>query len=272
MYALDFEFDGKNLSDYGFIVCNFSFKDGAQVADTGSEITFTKVPKGYGAKFGLTSATYSECLSCQFDICKDPELYDQDMQEIDQLEFREISRWLNRRGFHRFHAISWDEPEFPQPYYNVSFNLTKITIGEKLFGISLILETDSPFGYSPEKWQVFNFTDTKKNARFFDTSDEIGYTYPNLIIRCDADGDLTVENDVTGCSMQIKNCSSGEIITIYGESLIIESSVGTHNLSRDFNFDFFRFGNSFSNRANIISVSIPCQIRMGYSAIIRDVF
>ena len=44
MYALDFEYDKQNLSDFGFIICNFDDDQGATYTDIGSNITFITTP------------------------------------------------------------------------------------------------------------------------------------------------------------------------------------------------------------------------------------
>ena len=42
MKALDFEYDGQLLSDYGFIICNFDYGSGATEVSSGATITFSK--------------------------------------------------------------------------------------------------------------------------------------------------------------------------------------------------------------------------------------
>ena len=74
MYAIDFEYDGQYLSDYGFIVCNFDATSGINIADAGSKITFNKVSRNNGKSYSLTSAKYGECIQCTFDICKNQSL------------------------------------------------------------------------------------------------------------------------------------------------------------------------------------------------------
>ena len=70
--------------------------------------------------------------------------------------------------------------------------------------------------------------------------------------------------------MVIKNCTSGEVITLSGETMIITSSDEDHDIANDFNYDFFSFGNSFENRSNIITSSAACKFEIGYEAIVKD--
>lgn len=70
--------------------------------------------------------------------------------------------------------------------------------------------------------------------------------------------------------MVIKNVSVGEVITIDGPTHIITSSLDSHKLYDDFNFEFFRIGNTINNRNNRISASLPCKLEFTYSPIIKD--
>ena len=89
MRTLDFWYDGQCLSDYNFVVCDFSDSSGISEVSAGSTITFVKVARNSGAKYSLTNTKYSECLSTTFDICKNPDVFlDEDM-ELTADEFRD---------------------------------------------------------------------------------------------------------------------------------------------------------------------------------------
>ena len=273
MYAIDFEYDGQYLSDYGFIICHFDASTGANFADAGSKITFNKVSRINGKSYSLTSTKYAECIQTTFDICKNPDLYDYENREISNDEYRDIMRWLNRREFLKFQVINDEDNNFERDtcYYNASFNIDKIKINEKLYGMRLTMETDKPFGYGQEFREEWTITNASESKLLIDVSDEIGYTYPNMKIICHSDGDLSIINKATDCTMVIKNCSKGEIITIEGDELIIYTSNKSHDICNDFNYEFFRIGNTYKNRDNIITVSIPCQVIISYAPIIKDI-
>ena len=272
MYALDFEYDNLYLSSFGFIVCNFNFSDGADEVTTGSTITFNKVPRNSGKINSLSGTQYDECITSTFDICKNPDIYDLDKREISNEEYREIVRWLNRREFLRFCVLSDSESEQEVCYFQASFNVTQIKIGERVFGIRLVMETDKPFGYGSEKTIIWNFSTGNSLKTLTDMSDEIGYIYPNISIKCKQSGDLTIHNDFMDCNTHIKNCQNGEIITLYGDSQIITSSLSSHDVCNDFNYDFFKIGNTYASRINRITASLPCEITIKYSPVIKDIF
>lgn len=60
MKAYDFEYDGKNLSDYGMVICNFGDK-GLDTISNGSQITFNTVPTLSGSKHNLLNTQYDDC-------------------------------------------------------------------------------------------------------------------------------------------------------------------------------------------------------------------
>ena len=270
MYATDFEYDGQYLSDYGFIICHFDYSSGANVATAGSKITFEKVSRNKGKQHSLTNTRYDECVTATFDICKNPELYETEEMMIENDEYRDLMRWLNRREFLKFQALDEDDKLRDTCYFNVSFNVEKIKIAEKMFGLRLTLESDKPFGYGQELTTSWTFSNVSASKILSDMSDEIGYIYPNMKITCKADGDLSIYNELENCTTVIKNCSVGEIITINGSEQIISSSDSEHDICNDFNWEFPKIGNTINNRSNKISVSKPCSIIITYSPIIKD--
>ncbi len=53
MRTLDFWYDEQCLSDYNFVVCDFSAGSGISEVSAGSTITFVKVSRNGGAKHSL---------------------------------------------------------------------------------------------------------------------------------------------------------------------------------------------------------------------------
>lgn len=272
MYAYDFEYDGKLLSDFGFIMCHFDSGSGSSTADAGSEISFTTAPAHSGKRFYKVGTEYKKCLSTTFQIMKNPETNKSGDEIITADEFRGLSRWLNRREYLWFHAFDWCDPEVFRPWVRASFHLTRIDVGNETVGVELEMETDSPFGYGDEITSEIEFTSQNLEKTFYDRNDEIGDCYPELTITCGQSGTLTLEDDVTGCACTIENCVSGEVITLSGETMIISTSNAVHanTLANDFNFDFFRFGNTLDNRENVFTASMPCTVVLKYRPIQKD--
>ncbi len=272
IYAIDFEYDGSNLSDFWFIVCTFNSDGGASTIDAGSAINMETVQMSRGAHFELTSAKYDKALETTFQICKNPDMFSPDEREITRSEFRKISMWLNRRKFLPFRIKDPDDLQSDICYFNASFNLSKIQIAGKTYGIELKMMTDSPHGHGEEVTAHMSFESQNDRAEFSCYGDEYGFIYPNMSITCAGDGDIHFSCDLGRCDFKVKGCSNGEVITVDGTRRIITSSSSTHDIANDFNYEFFRAGITKERRDNVvISKGIPCSVLISYEPTIKDV-
>lgn len=272
MYAKDFEYDGQSLSDFNCIVCDFDGSSGTVFASAGSSITFNKATRNYGRNNFLAGIQYDECITATFDICKDPDVTFYDDMYFTSDECRDIMRWLNRDNFYKFRVL-YDDDDIDTFYYNASFNVEKIKIGERVCGLRLTMETDMPFAYGAE--QKFTYTVTRtttlKDYLVKDISDNIGDIYTTVHIVCAAAGDLTITNKTMGISTIILGCQKGEEITINGNILMLKTSSNKDIWSR-FNYVFPQLTNSLKNRVNTFNVSLPCTITFSYEPIIKETF
>ena len=271
MKYYDFEYDGINLSDYGFIVCSFS-SSGVETVTAGSKISFTKVSHNRGLYYSLVNAEYTECLTTTFDICK-AQCGSHATMKITNDEYRDLMRWLNRKQFCPFRLI----PDVPAEtdyidtcYYNASFNVEKVKLNGDLIGLKLTLETDKPFGYGLRVVKTLNFAQANTSCVVYDNTDEVGEFYPDVKITVKESGNLYLYNETLDNLTIINNCSVDEVIVLYGKEQIIESSLSEHNISNDFNYGFLKIGNTFKNRKNVITSSLSCDIVLSYSPIIKD--
>lgn len=269
MYASNFEYDGRLLSDFGFIICEFNGSGDMEIKETGYNITFNKVERNRGRVNGLAGTRYDDCVRCSFQICKNPEEYED--PEISNDEYRNLARWLNRHEFHRFRMLC-DENGFDRTpcWFNASFNVEKIYVGDRLCGLQLTAETDAPYGYG----ETFDGTWTVgagEAIRVLDISDDSGFTRPDLTITCRAAGTMKLSNPMCDSEMIIKNCTNGEVIHVNGSTQIVTTSMPSHKIYNDFNFDFLKIGNVYGNRLNTITSTLPCTIRISYTPTIKDI-
>lgn len=267
MYANDFEYNGRYLSDYNFVICNFD-SGGFKTVSGGSNITFNKVPRRQGKIYGLSGTQYNECIEATFQICKNPCVYND--ASIGNEMYRDIMRWLNRREFLPFKPFNSGSDGSEEIWFNASFNINKLIMDGKIYGLELTMTTDKPFGYGKLISKLLRFTAAEQIKVFTDTSDEIGTAYPDMKIVCKANGDLSIKNLTYPCTTAICNCKAGEIITISGDTKIISTSLNSHDISDDFNYEFFRIENGFTQRDNKIKVSMPCEITLSYYPVIKD--
>jgi hypothetical protein len=261
MKAYDFEYDGLNLSSFGYVLCNFDSK-GLQIISNGSQITFNTTSTLNGAKHELTSTEYENCLESVFQICKNP--CNADNIEITIDELRVLSRWLNRKGFYKFKILS---DEYLDIYFEASFNISKIEMDGKLYGLELELKTNRPFALQEPKKIVLKNLVANGEHSIIDHSDAEGYIYPEVEITLNESGNLSIYNAIENRTTYIANCVAGE--TIKMNYPIIESSIVDHKIQNDFNWNFFRIANTFRNKTNKITISLPCTIKILYSPIIK---
>lgn len=261
MKAYDFEFDSRKLSEYGFIICNFG-DQGLNTVSNGSNISFNTISTLSGHKHELISTAYEDCLEATIQICKNSCV--DDVTEISSTELRELTKWLSRKKFLKFKILN---EEYIDLYYEASFNISRIEVNGRLYGLELEIITNRPFALKEPRTIVIKNVEEDGKHSLHDTSYEEGYIYPYTEIVIDEDGDLNIYNAIENRNTFISNCTAGEIITL--DYPVIQSSVSSHNIPNDFNWNFFRIANTFNNNRNDLTISIPCTITLKYSPIVK---
>lgn len=261
MKAFDFEFDNKRLSDFGFILCSFGSK-GIDIVSDGAKVTFNTVSVQNGLKRELTSAVYEDCLETTLQVCKHS--CSGGVQEITATEHRELTRWLSRKRFLKLKILDEDHIDL---YYEVLINVGKIELYGKLMGLELSVTTNRPFALKEPKIIMIKNTEQDGKHSIHDTSHEEGYIYPKTEIVVNADGNLNIHNAIEDRDTYIANVSTGEIIIM--DYPVIQSSISSHNIQNDFNWNFFRVANTIENSRNDLTISLPCTIKVEYSPIVK---
>lgn len=258
--AIDFEYDGMLLSDFGFMICDFG-SGGVETAAGGSKITFATSPILNGNKHLLTNAEYTECIGTTFSICKIP-CAANTAADISVEELTALSRWLNRKEFCKFKLL---EEGFENIYFEGSFNLDKIMLNDRLIGLELTFSSNRPFAVGERLQHKFNLTKAGQSITITDRSDEIGFLYLDTEITCRANGTLTIHNDMENRDVIIKNCISGEVISM--NYPVIKSSAASHKIQNDFNYNFLRIANQWNAKNNKFTFSLPCSVKVSYHPI-----
>lgn len=257
MKAYDFEYDGVTLSNFGFVICNFDY-NGTETISNGSQITFNTVSMLNGAKHELTSTTFENCLETVIQICKNP--CSHDSLEISVEELRRLSRWLNRKQFHKFKILN---EEYLDIYFEASFNVSQIVVGGKVCGLELEMRTNKPFALQEPIKFTLEHTDVSQEIHWRDFSDVEGFIYPEMKITVNEAGNLDIYNAKEDRTTSIANCLTGETITM--KYPIIETDNKDHKIQNDFNWVFFRLANNFKDSTNHVMISLPCKIEITYS-------
>lgn len=261
MKAKDFEFDGRSLSSFGMVLCRFD-SGGLDTID-GVEITFNTISTMGGLKHALVSTQYEDCLETTLQICKHS--CTSDVQEITSSEYRELTKWLSRKKFLKFKIIDEDHIDL---YYESAFiSINKIEINGRLIGLELNMITNRPFALKEPRTIIIKNSLNDGAYSISDTSYEEGYIYPQTEITILEDGNLNIYNALEDRNTYIANCVAGEVITM--DYPIIHSSISSHNIQNDFNWNFFRVANTYRNSKNELIISIPCTIKIKYSPIVK---
>lgn len=265
--AENFEYAGEFLKDKGYIICNPNTSSGFDTVASDSQRTFNTQSLFNGKLFELTTSTYEDRVEITFCICKHTCQSSDEPIPITAPESRELKRWLNRPSFHRFKLI---QPDWSDIYMEGSFNVKNVECMGKIYMLELTFVSNRPF--SLHEPVIYNFSTTSSNNTYtiFDISDEIGYIYPDIEIKCLGAGDLKISNSNEERVTVIKNCSNEEIIT-FTKDLIMSTSLVSHKIQNDFNYQFLRISNSYDNRKNTLTFSLPVQVSLRYTPYIKAV-
>ena len=261
MKAYDFEYDGLNLSDKGFMLCSFD-KSKIDTVENGVEINMETSPFYNGDVNYILTANYESTLTATFQICKNPCTGEDLNITVD--EVRDMASWLCRKGFHKFKIF---DDDYLNVYYEATFNMSRIIRNGNVIGLELEMITNRPFGVMEDT--VINIKNEIENGveNFYSISDDEGFIYPKVKITIKQDGDLKISNIFVQRDTIIKNCKAGEVIEM--DYPVIKSSLESHKIQNDFNWNFFRIENKFKDKRNLIQISIPCEIEMVYSPIAK---
>lgn len=267
MIATDFEFDGECLKDHGFIICNSEQSSGLETINSTPQLTINSVKLMNGKLFELTSVEYEDKVTISFQICK----YEKNLitlLPICDYEIREIKRWLCRHTYRRFKLI---QPEWSNIYMEGIFNVSEeLGFDGKVYVLNLTFESNRPFAIHDPVTYKINATTDNLSYVITDISDEIGYIYPDMKITCLQSGTLEITNSNELRKTVIKNCTANENI-FFTKELLLSSSIKNHKIQNDFNYTFLRISNSYRNRKNILTFSMPLKIELTYSPYVKVV-
>lgn len=265
MYT-DFIFDGKSLSDYGYMICSF---DSVGIEKTTvSNITYNTVKAPFSNVSKKTSTSYGENLqtSNPIGICKNTCNFNSTL-DITADEISELSKWLCRRDYKWFNFVDADNG-MDEIYYEAQINMNKVMLGDRCIGLELLILTNRPYGLTPEITIKSQIKRSKNNTLSINVySDEEGYIYPDVTIRMNEAGTLKIINSYNNSETIVTNCSIGEIINFYGDILQIESSNENHIISDCYNYNFPALCNEFNKTTNIFTLNLNCDVEFKYRGI-----
>lgn len=271
MYAMDFEYADKRLSEFNCTTCKIDTSGGVEEVNIGCDITFSTVKNSHTSKQSQTASSYDSVYATTFQIMKNEE-ENEENKYFTYEEVRAIYRWLNRREYSKFKPLPDDEQDYDVHYFG-SFNIDEVFLNGRIIGLTLHFTSNAPYGFGEENQYQISISEDNNTFSLFGDSDETTTTiYPKVVIYCLADtgeDGLNIVNQTTGNKVHISNCIAGEVITIDGEYKIITSSNESHTtLPNDFNYGYLDIAvDSDGNFENVYEVSVPCEITITYSPI-----
>lgn len=248
------------------MILSFNGVNNDDTASSGADITFGQVRTAGGDNYNLYSSTYDSAYSITFQIGKNP--YNISCQEdlhFSPIEVSEIQAWLCQDEYCKFRI---DQTGYENIYWNATFSSKQILINGRIVGLELTLFTDAPYAYMDE---VKIVKEVKKDKPFvvYGLSDEIGNIRPYLKVKLKESGEkFILSNSLDSLTTEVKYVSEGEVITFYGRSQNITSSL-EHEIADDFNYHYPIIGNTKNTRLNEYTSNLDCEITIKYSPIIK---
>lgn len=269
MWATDFEFADKRLSDFGFIICHINTDSGFRDVETGSDMTFNTVKNNYSSKQYVTSSSYENVYTTSFDIIKNPCDTGGKTVYCTVEEIRRLNIWLCRREYRKLKFINVVEGDYNLNYYG-SFNTKQIMNGSNIVGLSLTFTSNAPYGFSDELELEYEITSEYEHFSLSGDNDELGFIYPKVSIyfpnNCN---EFQLLNITTGTKLILRNCTADETIVIDGELKFIRTNEKEHKetIYNDFNYEYLDIMVNEDYSVNTYEVSSPCKITITYSPI-----
>ena len=257
MYITDFEFDGVKLSNFNCIAVTFDGTSDGTYGVGGKTDFIASEPNQSGKKYYF-GPQRNEQLSLKIQITKNDRI-EHASPYFSQNEISEISRWLNRAdGYHKLILESEDIAE-TSIYYMAQINVSALEYSSNILGLELEINTDRSWGNVDRKVEM-DITDTR-TFEIQDLSDDIGETKIKMTITPAAAGDLTIKNSLFKDEIIVTDCSLDEKITIDGVNQIVQTTDELSNIAKRFSkWNFPKIANTYNNRSNNFTVSLPCHI------------
>lgn len=260
---IDFVFDKKKLSDFGYVICNFEGIDiGAKPVN---EIIFNTFKAPQSDKWLKISNSYESPLTTTIQICKNNCKNIHKDFYITNREISELSKWLCRKQYKPFLFLN---EMYDDIYFEAQIKISKIKFGNNIIGLELVITTNEPYG----RTSTYNIDiDTEVNREFsiiVDTDDE-GILYPDIVtIKCLNDGDLSLINNNDNSNTMIRNCINNEVLTFDGKTLQITSNIENHKIYNDFEgYVFPHLCSKYDNYKNDFTCNMNAKIHIEYRGI-----
>lgn len=270
MQFVDFEYDGTSLSSKGMTVVSFDGMQDDEIT-TDSQRNFESISLFNGKYQPFVYSIYEDRLEIDFsigrNICSnDVEDYFLTVAQLESLQY-----WLNRPTAHKFKILQ--DAEYVNIFWEGSFNMDWVKLGEKVIGVNLHFISNRPFALGEK--EVFTEENLNQDNVIYiiDSSSDEGSIVPTVEITLKEDGDLELTNTFNEEEIRtiITGCKADEIIT-FSSTLQIKSSDSSHKVMDCFNWVFPRIYNVYGNNINRFSSNLDCECTISYNPIRKVTF
>ena len=272
MNILDFTFNGKKLSDFGYICCNFDNSSGTVEVSSGADVTLNQEKPSGSNKFNLYSTSYDEPFTLSLSICLNP-CGNYENMNISVEQARKIQKWLNLRN----KKFKINAEGYEDIYWVGTFTCKQVMLNGAIIGFNLTFTANTPYALQEDELFNIELSDTLESDIVF-TSDVYGYIDADYIITIKETGDLkfdtyyynpdtklyTLDREFT-----VKNCFVDEKIYVKGDTQLVISSRAVHELGKDCNFILPRLVNTYQSDdeevRNKIKSNLKCNVQITYN-------
>lgn len=265
MNATDFKYDGISLSSFNFVIANLSGKIKTNEVVTDSQRVFNQISLQQGRYNPFVSIVYKQALVMEWQICKNPCLYDGDDIYITTDEIRQLKRWLCKP-----HActLEFEDDDFKDIHWEGTFNLEEVFFGDIRLGATLTFTANRPYAVG-ETYRQTGTVNASEPFNVENVSDEYEYLYPNLTIKCLEAGDLIISTNWEQRKFIVNNVSVGETLNF---TPLLTCSSNYKHLAKDFNYHFVRLWRNYDTTTNELTSSLNIEYDLFYEPCVKAVF
>lgn len=272
MNILDFTFNGKKLSDFECICCNFDSSSGTVEVSSGADVTLNQEKPSGSNKFNLYSTSYDEPFTLSLSICLNP-CRDHENMEMSVEQARKIQKWLSLRN----KKFKLDVIGFEDIYWVGTFTSKQVMLNSSIIGFNLTFTANTPYALQENELFNIELSDTLESDIVF-TSDVYGYIDADYVITVKEAGDLKFDTYyynpdtkvyILDREFTVKNCFADEKIYVKGDTQLVTSSRTVHELGKDCNFILPRLVNTYQSDdeevRNKIKSNLKCNVQITYN-------
>lgn len=272
MNILDFTFNGKKLSDFGYICCNFDSSSGTVEVSSGADVTLNQEKPSGSNKFNLYSISYDEPFTLPLSICLNPCANYENM-DISVEQARKIQKWLSLRN----KKFKLDVIGFEDIYWVGTFTCKQVMLNSSIIGFNLTFTANTPYALQEDKSFNIELSDTLESDIIF-SSDVYGYINVDYVITVKEVGNLKFDTYyydpdtkayILDREFTVQNCIADEKIYVKGDTQLVTSSKTAHELGKDCNFILPRLVNTYQSDdeevRNKIKSNLKCNVQIIYN-------